>query len=112
MPQPKPFNQSRKAAGKKLAKQTVKKAAAERAAVRGMASTAIQMAIPIPTKKIKLAAKGATKVVKALTATAKAKPASKKNVKKYAEDIRNMLNEPDYKKRVAMSKKIVKKRSK
>jgi hypothetical protein len=140
MPQPKPFNQGRKAAGKKLAKQTAKKVAAEKAAIRNMAKTAAQLAIPFPgpakakaaAKVVKAVAKKVSKPRKvvllanrgsaetmakiakseAIKANMRQGAVSPADVKKYSARIREMLKETDPKKRIAMSKKVVRKKSK
>lgn len=72
MPKPKPFNQGRKAAGERVVKAAAKKAAAERAAIRAMASEAAQLAIPFPGGKIKTAVKAGGAVVRAIRPAAKA----------------------------------------
>ncbi|NDB61697.1 hypothetical protein EB001_25140 [bacterium] len=139
MPQPKPFNQGRKAAGKKAAAKKVKNAAKAAKATNTM-RTALQLAMPIPgPAKAKAAVKAVGAVAKKVTkprnvvlitnrasdaTMAKAAKtvairqnmqkgaASPQNVKKYAGKIREMLKETDPKKRIAMSKKVVRKKSK
>ena len=139
MPQPKPFNQGRKAAGKKAAAKKVKNAAKAAKATNAMRE-ALQLAMPFPgPAKAKAAVKAVGAVAKkvskprnvvllanrgsaetmakiakseAIKANMRKGAASPENVKKYAGKIREMLKETDPKKRIAMSKKVVRKKSK
>jgi len=139
MPQPKPINQGRKAAGKKAAAKKVKNAAKAAKATNTM-RTALQLAMPIPgPAKAKAAAKAVGAVAKkvskprkvvllanrgsaetmakiakseAIKANMRKGAVSPADVKKYAGRIREMLKETDPKKRIAMSKKVVRKKNK
>jgi hypothetical protein len=111
MAQPKPFNQSRKGAGKKLAKTQAKRLAATSVA-RNAIAEGVQLALPIPgPKKAKAAIKGTKAAIrtgaKILTqVTRKSKPASPEKVKQVASGTRKMLAEKDPAKRIAMAKRL------
>lgn len=136
MTPPKPFNKGRKKASKRLVKSQAKRLAQTTADAK-LASELVQLAIPIPTKKIKVAAKAVKAVAKkarkprrvvllanrgstetmakiakneAIKANMRQGAVSPADVKKYAGRIREMLKETDPKKRIAMSKRVVRKR--
>lgn len=98
-----PFKGGRKKAGKKLVAEQAAKEAAERAAIKKAAFEAAQMAIPIPTKKLKLAGK-------AIKAVVKGKPVKKATppgvAKHYADQVRAILAEPNPAKRKRMTNNI------
>lgn len=98
-----PFKGGRKKAGKKLAAEQAAKEAAERAAIKKAAFEAAQLAIPIPTKKLKLAGK-------AIKAVVKGKPVKKATppgvAKHYSDQVRAILAEPDPAKRKRMTRNI------
>jgi hypothetical protein len=105
MPAPKnPMNKKgRAAAGKKVVAKKAAELAAERAATRKAVAEAAQMALPIPTKKLKAAGK-------LIRAVAKGKPARKPTppgmAKHYADQARAILAEPNPHKRKRMSRNI------
>lgn len=103
MPRPKPIKQGMKSAGKKVTADKAAKEAAERAAIRKAAIETAQMAIPIPTKKLKMAGK-------AIKAVVKGKPVKKATppgvAKHYADQVRAILAEPNPAKRKRMTNNI------
>lgn len=103
MPRPKPIKQGMKSAGKKLVAKKAAELAAERAATRKAVVEAAQMALPIPTKKIKLAGKAIKAVAKGRKAP---KPTPPGVAKHYADQARAILAEPDPAKRKRMSRNI------
>ena len=98
-----PFKGGRKKAGKKVTAAKAAQAAAERAAVRKAVVETAQMAIPIPTKKLRLAGK-------AIKAVVKGKPVKKATppgvAKHYADQVRAILAEPNPAKRKRMTNNI------
>lgn len=98
-----PFKGGRKKAGKKLAAERAAKEAAERAALKKAAFEAAQLAIPIPTKKLKAAGKAIKAVVKGKKV---AKPTPPGVAKHYADQARAILKETDPNKRKRMTRNI------
>ena len=99
-----PMNKKgRAAAGKKVVAKKAAELAAERAATRKAVVEAAQMALPIPTKKIKLAGKAIKAVAKGRKAP---KPTPPGVAKHYADQARAILAEPDPAKRKRMTRNI------
>lgn len=98
-----PFKGGRKKAGKKVTADKLAKEAAERAAIKKAAFEAAQMAIPIPTKKLKMAGKAIKAVAKA---KAVRKPTPPGMAKHYSNQIRAILAEPNPAKRKRMTRNI------
>lgn len=99
-----PMNKKgRAAAGKKVTAKKAAELAAERAATKKFVSEAVQMAIPIPTKKLKMAGKAIKAVVKGRKAP---KPTPPGMAKHYADQARAILAEPNPHKRKRMSRNI------
>lgn len=99
-----PMNKKgRAAAGKKVTAKKAAELAAERAATKKFVVEAAQMAIPIPTKKLKMAGK-------AIKAVVKGKPVKKATpprvAKHYADQVRAILAEPNPAKRKRMTNNI------
>lgn len=98
-----PFKGGRKKAGKKVVAKKAAELAAERAATRKAVVEAAQLAIPIPTKKLKMAGKAIKAVAKGKKAP---KPTPPGMAKHYADQARAILAEPDPAKRKRMSRNI------
>jgi len=105
MPRPKnPMNKKgRAAAGKKVTAAKAAQLAAERAATKKVVVEAVQMAIPIPTKKLRLAGRAIKAVAKGRKVP---KPTPPGMAKHYADQARAILAEPDPAKRKKMSRNI------
>ena len=98
-----PFKGGKKKAGKKVTAAKAAQAAAERAAVRKAVVETAQMAIPIPTKKLRLAGKAIKAVAKGRKAP---KPTPPGVAKHYADQARAILKETDPAKRARMTRNI------
>lgn len=98
-----PFGKGRKKAGKKVAAERAAKEAAERAMIKKAALETAQLAIPIPTKKLRLAGKAIKAVAKGKAAR---KPTPPGVAKHYADQARAILKETDPEKRARMTRDI------
>ena len=98
-----PFKGGRKKAGEKVTAKKAAELAAERAATKKFVVEAAQLAIPIPTKKLKLAGKAIKAVAKGRKTP---KPTPPGMAKHYADQARAILAEPNPHKRKRMSRNI------
>lgn len=98
-----PFKGGRKKAGQRVTEKKAAELAAERAATKKFVVEAAQLAIPIPTKKLKLAGKAIKAVAKGKK---QPKPTPPGVAKHYADQARAILAEPDPHKRKRMTRNI------